>query len=84
MTSITQGDIISTLQVFVKTTLIRIYHHFVQSLNLVKYWKGQHVICVTPKLIEGHLRLAKIMRNTSLDALILKTRPVLDVDNNDL
>jgi len=40
MTSITQGDIISTLQ----------------SLNLVKYWKGQHVICVTPKLIEEHLR----------------------------
>jgi hypothetical protein len=33
MTSITQNDIISTLQ----------------SLNLVKYWKGQHVICVTPK-----------------------------------
>jgi len=40
MTSITQGDIISTLQ----------------SLNLVKYWKGQHVICVTPKLIEEHLK----------------------------
>merc|ERR1739844_365080 len=38
MTSITQTDIISTLQ----------------SLNLVKYWKGQHVICVTPKLIEEH------------------------------
>ena len=32
-----------------------------QSLNLVKYWKGQHVICVTPKLIEEHLRLAKYM-----------------------
>merc|ERR1712130_966011 len=43
MTSITQGDIISTLQ----------------SLNLVKYWKGQHVICVTPKLIEEHLRSAE-------------------------
>ena len=34
MTSITQNDIITTLQ----------------SLNLVKYWKGQHVICVTPKV----------------------------------
>ena len=63
MTSITQGDIISTLQVFVKPTLMRIYHHFVQSLNLVKYWKGQHVICVTPKLIEEHLRLAKFVKN---------------------
>ena len=27
-----------------------------QALNLVKYWKGQHVICVTPKLIEEHLQ----------------------------
>jgi len=43
MTSITQNDIISTLQ----------------SLNLVKYWKGQHVICVTPKLIEEHLKSAE-------------------------
>eukprot|EP00118_Oscarella_pearsei_P010111 m.60699 g.60699 ORF g.60699 m.60699 type:complete len:88 (+) comp34943_c0_seq2:2385-2648(+) len=40
MTSITQDDIISTLQ----------------SLNMVKYWKGQHVVCVTPKLIEEHLK----------------------------
>ena len=31
-------------------------YNFPQSLNLVKYWKGQHVICVTPKLIEEHLR----------------------------
>jgi len=40
MTSITQNDIINTLQ----------------SLNIVKYWKGQHLICVTPKLIEEHLK----------------------------
>ncbi|CAB0008631.1 unnamed protein product [Nesidiocoris tenuis] len=40
MTSITQTDIISTLQ----------------SMNMVKYWKGQHVICVTPKLVEEHIR----------------------------
>jgi histone acetyltransferase MYST1 len=26
-----------------------------QVLNLVKYWKGQHVICVTPKLVEDLL-----------------------------
>lgn len=43
MTSITQSDIISTLQ----------------SLNMVKYWKGQHVICVTPKLVEEHLKSAQ-------------------------
>lgn len=40
MTSFTQEDIISTLQ----------------ALNMVKYWKGQHVICVTPKLVEEHLK----------------------------
>lgn len=40
MTSITHNDIITTLQ----------------TLNLVKYWKGQHVICVTPKLVEEHLK----------------------------
>jgi len=40
MTSIAQTDIISTLQ----------------SLNMVKYWKGQHVICVTPKLVEEHMK----------------------------
>jgi histone acetyltransferase MYST1 len=34
-TSITAEDIISTLQ----------------ALNMVKYWKGQHIICVTGKII---------------------------------
>lgn len=43
MTSITQSDIIGTLQ----------------SLNMIKYWKGQHVICVTPKLVEEHLKSAE-------------------------
>jgi hypothetical protein len=52
MTSISQNDIISTLQ----------------SLNMVKYWKGQHVICVTPKLVEEHLKSAQYKR------------PVLTVD----
>eukprot|EP00039_Didymoeca_costata_P009469 m.125452 g.125452 ORF g.125452 m.125452 type:complete len:578 (+) comp14496_c0_seq1:190-1923(+) len=39
MTSIAPDDIVSTLQ----------------ALNLIKYWKGQHVICVTPKLISDHM-----------------------------
>lgn len=39
-TSITQQDIISTLQ----------------SLNMVKYWKGQQAICVTQKIVEEHLK----------------------------
>jgi len=43
MTSISQTDIISTLQ----------------SLNMVKYWKGQHVICVTPKIVEELLQTSQ-------------------------
>ena len=54
MTSITQTDIIGTLQ----------------SLNMVKYWKGQHVICVTPKLVEEHLKSAQYKK------------PRLTVDNS--
>eukprot|EP01119_Soliformovum_irregulare_P014686 TRINITY_DN4031_c0_g1_i1.p1 TRINITY_DN4031_c0_g1~~TRINITY_DN4031_c0_g1_i1.p1 ORF type:complete len:413 (+),score=92.44 TRINITY_DN4031_c0_g1_i1:42-1241(+) len=42
MSSIKPEDIISTLQ----------------SLNLIKYWKGQHIISVTPKIIEEHLKNA--------------------------
>uniref|UniRef100_A0A672YPF2 Histone acetyltransferase n=1 Tax=Sphaeramia orbicularis TaxID=375764 RepID=A0A672YPF2_9TELE len=78
MTSITQSDIISTLQ----------------SLNMVKYWKGQHVICVTPKLVEEHLKSAqykkppitgekqqpgcndpKISHHSFLDTMCLKWAP---------
>ena len=40
MTAIKTEDIISTLQ----------------ALNLIKYWKGQHIISVTPKVIEEHLK----------------------------
>jgi histone acetyltransferase MYST1 len=40
MTSITTDDIISTLQ----------------SLNLIKYWKGQHVISVSAKIVDEHLK----------------------------
>ena len=54
MTSITQEDIINTLQ----------------SLNMVKYWKGQHVICVTPKLVEEHVKSAHYRK------------PVLSVDTS--
>jgi histone acetyltransferase MYST1 len=46
MTAIKTEDIISTLQ----------------SLNLIKYWKGQHIICVTPKIVEEHLK--QMQKNT--------------------
>lgn len=59
MTSITQSDIISTLQ----------------SLNMVKYWKGQHVICVTPKLVEEHLKSAQYKKPpiTGMSVIIIIT-----------
>ena len=27
-----------------------------QSLNLIKYWKGQHIISTSPKIVEEHMR----------------------------
>ena len=51
MTAIKTEDIISTLQ----------------SLNLIKYWKGQHIISVTPKIIEEHLKAANKNANWKID-----------------
>lgn len=60
MTSITQEDIINTLQ----------------SLNMVKYWKGQHVICVTAKLVEEHVKSAHYRKPVlSVDTSCLKWAP---------
>lgn len=41
LTAIKHDDIVSTLQ----------------SLNLIKYWKGQHIIAVNTKIIEEHLKV---------------------------
>ena len=46
MSCIAEEDIINTLQ----------------SLNMLKYWKGQHVICITPKAVEEHLRSSQYRR----------------------
>ena len=46
LSGITQDDIISTLQ----------------SMKMVKYWKGQHVVCVTPKTVIEHLQLPQFKR----------------------
>ncbi|KAK2562319.1 Histone acetyltransferase KAT8 [Acropora cervicornis] len=60
MTSITQEDIINTLQ----------------SLNMVKYWKGQHVICVTAKLVEEHVKSAHYRKPVlSVDTSCLRWAP---------
>lgn len=66
MTSITQTDIISTLQ----------------SMNMVKYWKGQHVICVTPKLVEEHFRASQFKRpRLTIDNSALRWAPRKHVNN---
>lgn len=60
MTSIANTDIITTLQ----------------TLNLVKYWKGQHVICVTPKLVEEHLKSEQFKKpRLNVDVSALKWAP---------
>ncbi|XP_067640164.1 histone acetyltransferase KAT8-like isoform X2 [Eurosta solidaginis] len=46
LSGITQDDIIYTLQ----------------SMKMVKYWKGQHVICVTPKTVMEHLQLPQFKK----------------------
>ena len=51
-TSFTTLDIIETLS----------------TLNMIKFWKGQHMICVTTKSIEDHL------------VEIEHKKPIIDVD----
>jgi histone acetyltransferase MYST1 len=57
-TAITQDDIISTLQ----------------SLNLVKFWKGQHVISVSAKTVEEHLK-ANARTSLRCDPALLTWQP---------
>ena len=60
MITLLQPDIVSTLQ----------------SLNMVKYWKGQHVICVTPKLVEEHLKSAQYRKpQITVDTSALRWTP---------
>ena len=60
MTSITQNDIIGTLQ----------------SMNMVKYWKGHHVICVTSKSVEEHINSSQYKRPTiTVDTSCLRWTP---------
>ncbi|XP_071954189.1 histone acetyltransferase KAT8-like [Antedon mediterranea] len=60
MTSIAQNDIINTLQ----------------ALNMVKYWKGQHVVCVTPKLVEEHLKSTQYRKpRLTVDSNVLRWSP---------
>jgi histone acetyltransferase MYST1 len=60
MTSFTIADITDTLN----------------SLNMVKYWKGQHIICVTSKAIEEHIKAMEHKKPTiEIDPIYLKWEP---------
>lgn len=63
LTGIATDDIVSTLQ----------------ALNLVKYWKGQHFICVTPKLIDDHLATKREPRLPFDRASLRWTPPIFPV-----
>uniref|UniRef100_A0A182NPE5 Histone acetyltransferase n=1 Tax=Anopheles dirus TaxID=7168 RepID=A0A182NPE5_9DIPT len=60
LSGITTDDIIYTLQ----------------SMNMVKYWKGDHVICVTMKLIQEHLQMPQFKKpKLMVDPAYLKWTP---------
>jgi len=60
MTSITQSDIITTLQ----------------TLNLIRYWKGQYVVSITPKLVEELMKSAQYKRpSIAVDAECVRWVP---------
>jgi len=51
LTSIKTEDIINTLQ----------------QLNLIKYWKGQHIISVTPRVLDQHLKSITRKNRVTID-----------------
>lgn len=59
MTAIRGDDIIKTLE----------------SLNLIKYWKGDHIISVTPRIIEEHLKTVTMQKNIFIDSTRLHWIP---------
>jgi histone acetyltransferase MYST1 len=49
---------------------------------MVKYWKGQHVICVTPKLVEEHIKSSQYKRpRLCVDSTALRWAPRRHTNN---
>ena len=65
MTGIRTEDVISTLQ----------------SLNLIKYWKGQHIISVSQKVIETHLKSCRSPRLCKASKLRLENATLMIEDS---
>jgi len=60
MTSIAPNDVVITLQ----------------SLNLIRYWKGQKVISITPKVIDDLMNSTQYKRPTiTVDTAFLRWSP---------
>lgn len=59
LTSFKPEDILSTLQ----------------SLSMIRYWKGQHIISVTPRLIEEHLRTMQRDASRRVDPALIRWTP---------
>ena len=58
MTSIRKEDVISTLQ----------------HLNLLQYYKGQYIICITKDVLESHMKSMK-KRKIRIDPKCLHWQP---------
>ncbi len=37
-----------------------------QALGLLRYWKGQHIVCTTPRLVDEHLRARRCVPSVCL------------------
>jgi len=59
VTAITQEDVVSTLQ----------------HIGLIKYFKGQNCICLTPETLEAHTKSMK-KRTVRIDAKLLRWTPI--------
>ena len=61
LTAIRTDDIVKTLE----------------SLGLIKYWKGDHIISVTPKIIEEHIRTTANQKTIGIDTCNLHWTPYI-------
>ena len=62
MTHIRAEDIVTTLQ----------------SINLIKYWKGQHIINTTPRVVEEHLRSLSNHRQLEILQECIRWEPAVE------
>ena len=46
-----------------------------ESLNCIKYWKGDHIIAATPRIIEEHLRSIENQKTIGIEVSRLHWTP---------